>query len=67
MYADPTVLQRLKAGSCMALTLSLSVHNGDLRHRGMSPTHDETRRDLFAYLEGFNNRERLHSGPGYRE
>ena len=29
-------------------------------------THDEARRDLFAYVEGFYNRERLHSGLGYR-
>ena len=51
----------------MALTLSLSVHDGDLRHRRTSPTHDETRRDLFVYLKGFYNREWLHSGLGYNK
>lgn len=28
--------------------------------------HDEARRDLFAYVEGFYNRQRLHSALGYR-
>ncbi|MGH7001602.1 MAG: IS3 family transposase, partial [Stellaceae bacterium] len=28
-------------------------------------THDEARRDLFAYLEGYYNRQRSHSAIGY--
>jgi putative transposase len=29
-------------------------------------TRNEARRDLFAYIEGFYNSRRLHSGIGYR-
>ena len=28
-------------------------------------THEEARRDLFSYLEGYYNRQRLHSAIGY--
>jgi putative transposase len=27
--------------------------------------HDEARRDLFAYIEGYYNRQRIHSAIGY--
>ena len=36
-----------------------------VHHRAYA-THDKARRDLFAYVEGFYNRQRLHSGLGYR-
>lgn len=29
-------------------------------------TRDEARRDVFAYVEGYYNRQRLHSALGYR-
>ena len=35
-------------------------------HHRACATHDEARRDLFAYVEGFYNRKRLHSGLGYK-
>lgn len=38
----------------------------ELVHHRAYATHDEARRDLFAYVEGFYNRQRLHSGLGYR-
>ena len=28
-------------------------------------TRDEARRDLFAYIEGYYNRQRIHSALGY--
>ncbi len=28
-------------------------------------SHDEARRDLFAYIEGYYNRQRIHSAIGY--
>ena len=28
--------------------------------------HEEARRDLFAYIEGYYNRRRIHSALGYR-
>jgi putative transposase len=28
-------------------------------------THDEAWRDLFAYIEGYYNRQRIHSAIGY--
>ena len=36
-----------------------------VHHRAYA-TRDQARRDLFAYVEGFYNRARLHSGLGYR-
>ena len=38
----------------------------ELVHHRTYATHDEARRDLFAYVEGWYNRRRLHSGLGYR-
>ena len=30
------------------------------------PTREAAKRDLFAYIEGYYNRQRLHSALGYR-
>lgn len=38
----------------------------ELAHQRRWATRDEARRDLFAYLEGYYNRQRLHSALGYR-
>lgn len=38
----------------------------ELVHHRSYATREEARRDLFAYVEGFYNRARLHSGLGYR-
>jgi putative transposase len=35
-------------------------------HHRLYATRNEARRDLFAYIEGFYNSRRLHSGIGYR-
>jgi putative transposase len=35
-------------------------------HHRIYATRDDARRDLFAYIEGFYNSRRLHSGIGYR-
>lgn len=37
----------------------------ELVHQRRWATRDEARRDLFAYVEGYYNRERIHSGLGY--
>lgn len=37
----------------------------ELVHQRRWPTHDEARRDLFAYVEGYYNRARIHSAIGY--
>jgi putative transposase len=34
-------------------------------HQAWYPTRDAARHDLFAYIEGYNNRQRLHSAIGY--
>ncbi|GJD64425.1 IS3 family transposase ISMdi5 [Methylobacterium frigidaeris] len=34
-------------------------------HKRRWATRDEARRDLFAYIEGYYNRQRLHSALGY--
>lgn len=38
----------------------------ELVHREHFATGEEARRNLFAYLEGYDNRQRLHSALGYR-
>lgn len=38
----------------------------ELVHHRIYATQDEAKRNLFAYVEGFYNRQRLHSGLGYR-
>lgn len=38
----------------------------ELVHHRSYATREEARRDLFAHVEGFYNRTRLHSGLGYR-
>jgi len=37
----------------------------ELVHHRTYQTRDEAKRDLFAYVEGFYNRPRLHSAIGY--
>src|SRR6185295_13581783 len=37
----------------------------ELVHRGEYPDRDAARRDLFAYIEGYYNRQRRHSAIGY--
>lgn len=38
----------------------------ELVHHRTYATHDEARRDLFGYVEGWYNRKRLHPGLGYQ-
>ena len=38
----------------------------ELVHQGRFASREEARRELFAYLEGYDNRQRLHSALGYR-
>ena len=38
----------------------------ELVHRERFATREAARRELFAYLEGYYNRQRLHSALGYR-
>ena len=38
----------------------------ELAHQRRWATHEEARRDLFAYIEGYYNRRRIHSALGYR-
>jgi putative transposase len=37
----------------------------ELVHQRRWATKDEARRDLFAYVEGYYNRQRIHSALGY--
>jgi putative transposase len=37
----------------------------ELVHQVRYPTRDAAQRDLFAYIEGYYNRQRLHSAIGY--
>ena len=37
----------------------------ELVHQRRWATRDEARRDLFAYIEGYYNRQRIHSALGY--
>ena len=38
----------------------------ELVHHRTYATRDDAKRDLFAYVEGFYNRQRLHSALDYR-
>ena len=38
----------------------------ELVHHRAYATHDEARRDLFAYVQGWYNRKRLHSALAYQ-
>jgi transposase InsO family protein len=37
----------------------------ELVHQTPYPTREAAKRDLFAYIEGYYNRQRLHSALGY--
>jgi putative transposase len=37
----------------------------DLAHQCRLATRDEARRDLFGYIGGYYNRQRIHSSLGY--
>ena len=37
----------------------------ELVHQREYPDRDAARRDLFAYIEGYYNRQRIHSAIGY--
>ena len=37
----------------------------ELVHQGQYPDRDAARHDLFAYIEGYYNRRRIHSAIGY--
>jgi transposase InsO family protein len=37
----------------------------ELVHHACYPTREAARHDLFAYIEGYYNRQRLHSALGY--
>jgi transposase InsO family protein len=37
----------------------------ELVHQACYPTRDAARHDLFAYIEGYYNRQRIHSALGY--
>ena len=38
----------------------------ELVHQSRFASRDEAKRELFAYLEGYYSRQRLHSALGYR-
>jgi putative transposase len=38
----------------------------ELVHQGRSASRDEAKREPLAYLEGYDNRQRLHSALGHR-
>jgi len=38
----------------------------ELAHQRRWATREEARRDLFAYIEGYHDRQRIHSALGYR-
>jgi len=38
----------------------------ELAHQRQWATREDARRDLFAYIEGYYNRRRIHSALGYR-
>lgn len=55
-----------KAGITPSMESFFHTLKTELVHHRHYGTHDQARRDVFAYVEGFYNRTRLHSAPGYR-
>ena len=47
--------------SCFGTVKTELVH----QHQACYKTRDAARHDLFAYIEGYYNRQRLHSALGY--
>jgi transposase InsO family protein len=50
-------MHRWKAASALLKT--------ELVHQACDPSRDAARQDLFVYIEGYYNRQRLHSALGY--
>ena len=58
-----------RLGNCLDNTPTGSFFHTfktELMHHRHYGTHDQARRDVFAYIEGFYNRTRLRSALGYR-
>jgi len=65
MKATPS---RSRTGSCYDNALMESFFHTmkvELVHQRRWTTRDEARRDLFAYIEGYCNRQRIPSALGY--
>ena len=54
------------AGRCRREQGLRSTLKTEMIHRYRYETRDLARRDIFEFIEGFYNRERLHSALGYR-
>lgn len=57
---QPSMLRNWRAKGSFFHTLKV-----ELVHRCRWATRDQARRDLFAYIEGYCNRARIHSAIGY--
>jgi putative transposase len=54
-----------KAGINAPMESCFGTLKTELVHQACYPTRDAARHDLFAYIEGYYNRQRLHSALGY--
>ena len=50
----------------LSLTKDFHTLKVELVHPKRWATREQARRDLFAYIEGYYNRRRIHSALGYR-
>ena len=58
-----------RRGNCLDNALMESFFHTlkvELAHQRRRATRDEARRDVFAYVETYYNRQRIHSALGYR-
>lgn len=51
-------------GCCRSMESFFHTLKVELVHQRRWATRDEARRDLFAYIEGYYNRQRIHSALG---
>ena len=68
LKADAIVQSMSRKANCWdnaPMESFLGTLKTELVHRGEYPDRDAARRDLFAYIEGYYNRQRRHSAIGY--
>src|SRR5215469_4899741 len=68
LQAAATVQSMSRKGNCWdnaPMESFFGTLKTELVHQGQYPDRDAARRDLFAYIEGYYNRQRRHSAIGY--
>jgi putative transposase len=68
LYAAGMIQSMSRKGNCFdnaPVESCIGTLKTELVHQACYPTRDTARHDLFFYIEGYYNRQRLHSALGY--